>query len=96
MAVRPDPIPVAPAAGTSLEEELAAVAAVSLDQLRPLFRALYRVPAPDGLSRDMIARLIAHRLQEQRLGKLDRSLLEQVDRLGRGRNRTAASSAAPC
>lgn len=84
MAVRPDPIPAASTAGTPLEGELAVVAAASLDQLRPRFRALFRVPAPDGLSRDMIVRLIAHRLQEQRLGKLDRSLAEQVDRLGRG------------
>ncbi|MFG1303911.1 DUF2924 domain-containing protein [Xanthobacter autotrophicus] len=84
MAVRPDPIPAAQAAGTALEEELAAVAASSLDQLRPRFRALFRVPVPDCLSRDMVARLIVHRLQEQRLGKLDRSLAEQVDRLGRG------------
>ncbi|MFG1299782.1 DUF2924 domain-containing protein [Xanthobacter sp. V3C-3] len=84
MAARPDQIPAASAAGTSLEEELAVVAAASLDQLRSRFRALCRVPAPDGLSRDMIARLIAHRLQEQRLGKLERSLSEQIDRLGRG------------
>lgn len=84
MAARLDPIPAALPAGTSLEEELAAIAAASLDQLRPRFRALFRVPAPDCLSRDMIARLIVHRLQEQRLGKLDRSLAEQIDRLGRG------------
>lgn len=84
MTVRPDPIPAARAAGTSLEEELASVAASSLDQLRPRFRAIFRVPVPDCLSRDLIARLVAHRLQEQRLGKLDRSLAEQVDRLGRG------------
>jgi len=84
MAARPDPIPAASAAGTSLEEELAAIATASLDQLRPRFRALFRAPAPNYLSRDMIARLIVHRLQERRLGKLDRSLAEQVDRLGRG------------
>jgi hypothetical protein len=84
MAARLDPIPAASAAGTSLEEELATVAAANLDQLRPRFRALFRVPARDCLSRDVVARLIAYRLQEQRLGKLDRSLAEQVDRLGRG------------
>lgn len=84
MTVRPDPIPAARAAGTSPEEELAAVAASSLDQLRPRFRAIFRVPVPDCLSRDLIARLIAHRLQEQHLGKLDRGVAEQVDRLGRG------------
>jgi len=83
MAARPDLIPATLAAGTSLEEELAAVVAASLDQLRSRFRALFRVPVPDCLSRDMVARLIAHRLQEQHLGKLDRGLAEQVDRLGR-------------
>jgi hypothetical protein len=84
MAAQLDRTLAAPAAGTSLQEELAAVSAASLDQLRPRFRALYRAPAPDCLSRDMIARLVAHRLQEQRFSKLDRSLAEQVDRLGRG------------
>lgn len=84
MAARPDPIPAAGAAGTLLEEELAAVAATSIGQLRQRFRALYRVPAPDCLSRDLIARLVAHRLQEQHLGKIDRSLADQIDRLGRG------------
>lgn len=84
MAIRPDPIPAASTTGTPLEEGLAVVAAASLDQLRPRFRALFRVPVPACLSRDMVARLIAHRLQEQRLGKLDRSLAEQVDRLGSG------------
>ena len=84
MTVRPDPIPTAQAAGASLSEELAAVAASSLDLLRPRFRALFRVPVPNCLSRDMIARLIVHRLQEQRLGRLDRSLVERVDRLGPG------------
>ncbi|WP_245294166.1 DUF2924 domain-containing protein [Methylobrevis pamukkalensis] len=59
------------------------VAAAPLDQLRSRFRALYRVPAPESLSRDLIARLVAHRLQEQRLGKLDPNLAGQIDRLDR-------------
>lgn len=84
MAARADRIPAARAAGTSLTEELAALATASFDQLRSHFRTLYRVPPPDGLSRDLIARLVAHRLQEQRLGKLDRNLAVQIDRLGGG------------
>lgn len=84
MAVRPNPIPAALAAGTSLEEDLAAITAANLEPLQSRFRTLYRAPAPNCLSRDMIARLVAHRLQELRLGKLDRSLAEQVEKLGRG------------
>lgn len=84
MAARPDRIPAAIAAGTSLAGDLAAVVTASLDQLRARFRTLYRVPAPDSLSRDLIARLVAHRLQEQHLGKLDRNLAVQINRLGGG------------
>lgn len=71
-------------AGHALAQELVAVQAQSLGELRPRFRSLYRRPAPDALSRDLIARLVAHRLQERRLGRLDRALADELDRLGQG------------
>jgi hypothetical protein len=54
------------------------------EDLRAWFRKLYRSSAPPDLSRDLIARLVAHRLQEQHLGKLKPDLVHQLNRLGRG------------
>lgn len=56
---------------SGLADEVAALASLGFDELRARFRRLYRTAAPAGLSRDLIARLVAHRLQEQQLGKLD-------------------------
>jgi hypothetical protein len=74
----------AQATGDRLTLEIDALEAASFDSLRDRFRQLYRKPAPAGLSRDLIARLIAHRLQEKRLGKLDRALADTLDRLAQG------------
>lgn len=84
MAPRSKRTPAAYAAGTSLADDLASIALESLDQVRTRFRTLYGAPVPECLSRDLMARLIAHRLQEQHHGKLDRRLADQIDRLGRG------------
>jgi hypothetical protein len=77
-------IPAAKAAGI-LIEQLDMLAEMCLEELRMRFRKLYRSPAPAGLSRDLIARLIAHRVQEQHLGRLEPDLARQLDRLGRDR-----------
>ena len=54
-------------AAETLEIELARIAALSLDDLRALWLKMTGQGAPRGLSRDLIARMIAHRIQEQRL-----------------------------
>jgi hypothetical protein len=61
----------APAAET-LETELAHIAALSLDDVRALWLKMTGQGAPRALSRDLIARMIAYRIQEQRVGKLGR------------------------
>ncbi|WP_439495821.1 DUF2924 domain-containing protein [Bosea sp. (in: a-proteobacteria)] len=77
--------PAVPAAGSGLAQALADLQLASITDLCARFRQLYRRAAPDGMSRDLVARLVAHRLQEQRLGGLDRDLAAQLDRLARGR-----------
>jgi len=47
------------------------IAALNIDQLRVLWRETTGRPAPDFLSKELIARALAYRLQEQRLGGLD-------------------------
>ena len=72
-----------PAAET-LEAELGRIAALALDDLRSLWLKMAGQGAPRVLSRDLIARMIAHRIQEQRLGKLGRELRQRLDGLARG------------
>ena len=71
---------------SGLAKELAGLSALSFDELRGRFRRLHRAPTPAGLSRDLIARLVAHRLQEQQLGKLDAELARHLAKLGRGQD----------
>lgn len=71
-------------AGSGLVDDLAGLAGLSFDELRARFRRLYRKAAPAGLSRDLIARLVAHRLQEQLLGKLNDELTRHLAKLARG------------
>ena len=47
-------------AGSELVDDLAGLAGLSFDELRVRFRRLYRKAAPAGLSRALIARLVAH------------------------------------
>jgi Protein of unknown function (DUF2924) len=78
------PQPVATPAVETLEAELARIAALGLDEVRTLWREMTQRNAPKALSRDLLARMIAHRVQEQRLGKLGREMRKLLDRLVRG------------
>ncbi|WP_168166094.1 DUF2924 domain-containing protein [Bosea sp. PAMC 26642] len=68
----------------NLVDEVAGLMTLSFDELRARFRRLYRRAAPACLSRDLIGRLVAHRLQEQQFGKLDDELARHLARLARG------------
>ena len=71
-------------AAEMLAAELARVAAMGLDELRALWRSMARRNAPKMLSRDLLARMIAYRIQEQALGGLGRETRKLLDRLARG------------
>jgi hypothetical protein len=74
--------PALPAA--AIEAELTRIGALSLDELRQLWRIMTRQNAPKALSRDLLARMIAYRVQEQALGKLSRETRKLLARLARG------------
>lgn len=69
---------------SGLTDEVATLATLSVDELRARYRRLYRRAAPAGMSRDLIGRLVAHRLQEQQLGRLDDELARHLAKLARG------------
>ena len=69
-----------------LEQELARIAAMSIDSLRALWRDRRGGPPPSALSKDLLARAIGHDVQKEYLGDLDAS----TRRLLAGQGRTGA------
>ena len=65
-----------------LVDRLAALAAMSPAALRAEWGRVHRAPAPD-LTPDLLARGLAHRLQERALGKVPAALGRELDRLAR-------------
>jgi hypothetical protein len=66
--------PTSRSAVENLDAEIDRIAALNIDRLRALWRETTGRPAPDTLSKALIARALACRLQEQRLGGLDPQL----------------------
>jgi hypothetical protein len=67
-----------------MEAELDRIRVLSLDEARVLWREMTQHNAPKSLSRDLLARMIAYRIQEQTLGKLGHETRRLLDRLARG------------
>jgi hypothetical protein len=68
----------------STEAELARIRELSLDELRACWREMTRQSAPKVLSRDLLARMIAYRIQEKAFGGLSRETRKLLDRLAKG------------
>src|ERR1700719_3282819 len=74
-----------------LSAEIAALEALDLNQLRVQWKLLYEIEAPPHLSRDLLRRAVAYRMQENLLGGLKpatRRLLERVAEDARARKPT--------
>src|SRR5277367_1421430 len=69
------------AIGTSLEMELAELESLSLDDLRLRWRNHWGRLAPAHLSRGLLHRVMAYRLQAEAFGDLDRKTVRMLDRL---------------
>jgi plastocyanin len=68
----------------ALDERLAALGGLGLDQLRAEWRRLHRAAPPVRLSRDLLLRSIAHRLQEDAFGGLGPAARRRLAGLARG------------
>ena len=64
--------------GVDIASKLELLSRRSLSDLRSDWRRLYRLPPPKRLSRDLLIRGIAYRLQEQSYGGLSKSILNQL------------------
>ena len=80
-----------PAASAHLDETLSDLTELTSSQLRKEWQRVYRVPAPARLSRDLLTRFIAYRVQELALGGISRSVQRQLQSLGRAVAREGAS-----
>lgn len=68
----------------AIEAEIDRIRSLGLDALRARWRATFGAAPPKGLTKDLIARMIAYRIQEEAFGGLDRSTVRLLDGLARG------------
>src|SRR5947207_3481735 len=69
----------------AIEAEIARLRSLALDALRHRWRVVFGRTPPAGLSKDLLGRMIAWRLQEQAFGGLDRESRTFLDGLARHR-----------
>jgi hypothetical protein len=69
--------------GAAIEAEIARVRSLALDALRRRWRVVFGRTPPAGLSKDLLGRMIAWRMQEQAFGGLDRESLRFLEGLAR-------------
>jgi Protein of unknown function (DUF2924) len=67
----------------AIEAEIARLHSLALDALRRRWRAMFGRTPPAALSKDLLGRMIAWRMQEQAFGGLDRESLKFLDSLAR-------------
>ena len=71
-------------AASDLEPALARIAEMSIDELREAWRLKAKNVPPPALSKDLLARLLAHQLQEEVLGDLEPRLRKALVLAGKG------------
>jgi hypothetical protein len=69
---------------SELEDEIAHLRDLDLRGLRARWHSVFRRKAPDHLPRHLLYRMIAYRLQAERLGDLDRDTQRFLDRVAAG------------
>jgi hypothetical protein len=68
----------------TVEAEIDRVRSLGLDALRARWRTMFAAQPPSVLPKDLLARMIAYRMQEEALGGLDGNTVKLLADLGRG------------
>ncbi|MEP0314138.1 DUF2924 domain-containing protein [Hyphomonas sp.] len=74
----------------ALTEEIRQLSTLDMDGLRIRWRKETRRPAPAHLSKGLLLRMLAYRIQAAALGDLDRETRKALDRFARDRRKEAA------
>jgi hypothetical protein len=69
-----------------LPQEIAALSALSVKHLKDRWRSLYGAEPPRRISRELLTRALAYRLQERTFGGLKPSTRRLLERIGEGRS----------
>src|SRR6266567_1030425 len=72
--------------GSELEDEIARLRDLDLPTLRARWRTVFRRKAPEPLPRHLLFRILAYRLQAERLGDLDKETVRLLDRIASVKN----------
>jgi hypothetical protein len=68
----------------AIEAEVDQVRSLGIDALRKRWRTTFGAVPPPGLTKDIMSRMIAYRIQEEAFGGLDPKMVKLLDRLARG------------
>jgi hypothetical protein len=68
----------------AIEAEVDHIRSLGIDALRKRWRVMFEKTPPVGLTKDIMARMIAYRIQQEAFGGLDREAVKLLDRLARG------------
>ncbi len=68
----------------AIEAEINRVRSLGIEALRQRWRSMFGAIPPQRLTKDIIARTIAYRIQAEALGGLDKETVKLLDRLARG------------
>jgi hypothetical protein len=68
----------------AIEAEIERIRSLGIDELRKQWQMTFGSIPPRALTKDLIARMITYRLQEEAFGGLDRATVKLLDRLARG------------
>jgi Protein of unknown function (DUF2924) len=68
----------------SLDNEIARLRGLDVRELRARWHSVFRRRAPPHLPRHLLSRILAYRLQADRLGNLDADTRRLLDRIGSG------------
>ena len=72
-----------PQGSEQIAHEISSLASLPIKELKQRWRTLYRSEAPQRISRELLTRAVAYRIQEQALGGLKPSTRKLLERLGR-------------
>ena len=78
-----------PISSNDLEAEIERIRSLGVDDVRTRWRAVFGKTPPAALTKDLLARMLAWRIQEQAFGGIDRTTAKLLDGLARGESRGA-------